>query len=247
MTDVTFHDKEVLPPDSDGKRIVYDVYCTSQGDDGHFILEMQQLYHADFEKRVMYYLAKAVASQGIRGSKYDYTPVYGIFFVDFQLSHPQRRLLHDFQMMETETHEAFSNLMSLMVVCLEEAKPSWEECQTELEKTTYLIKNMHLMDKNSKAYKSGEYEEMFDAAEIGSLAAEDVVAYNQSKRFFDDRILYHEAALDEGEKIGFKEGERIGYDKGRLETCKEKAIQLLKAGVDPNIVKQIMGIDPFEC
>lgn len=255
VNDVMFHDKEVLPPDSDGKRIVYDVYCTSLGHRGHFILEMQQLYHADFEKRAMYYLAKAVSSQGIRGSKYDYIPVYGIFFVDFQLSHLQRRLLHNFQMMESQTHEIFSNIMRLMIVCLKEAKPSWDECTTDLEKTTFLLKNMHLMDKNSKAYMSGEYYDMFEAAEIGSLAAEDVVAYSQSKRAFDDRILYREAALEEGEKHGFERGRMEGRMEGLIEgkeagwkeACEEKAAMMLKAGIDPELVKQIMGVPPYEC
>ncbi len=27
ITDVTFKDKEVLPPDKNGKRVVYDAYC----------------------------------------------------------------------------------------------------------------------------------------------------------------------------------------------------------------------------
>ncbi|MDE6337202.1 MAG: Rpn family recombination-promoting nuclease/putative transposase, partial [Muribaculaceae bacterium] len=29
VTDVVYHDKEILPSEKDGKRIVYDVYCTS--------------------------------------------------------------------------------------------------------------------------------------------------------------------------------------------------------------------------
>ena len=31
VTDVVYHDKEMLPEDENGKRIIYDVYCTSQG------------------------------------------------------------------------------------------------------------------------------------------------------------------------------------------------------------------------
>lgn len=29
ITDITFQDKEVLPPDRNGKRIIYDAYCTT--------------------------------------------------------------------------------------------------------------------------------------------------------------------------------------------------------------------------
>ena len=169
VTEVTFHDKEVLPPGPDGKRIVYDVYCTTPERKEHFILEMQQEHHTNLDKRLTYYVATGLASQGKTGEKYHYMPVFGIFFVNFQFRHISRKLLHDFQLREKETNEMFSNLMRLMVVCLEEVKDDWDECKTEFEQVTYLIKNMHLMDKDTKAYKSKLYSDTFDAAEIGQL------------------------------------------------------------------------------
>lgn len=67
VTDVVYHDKEQLGTDSDGKRIIYDIYCTSQNEEHHFILEMQNEYEQPFEDRVLYYTAKLLASQGTRG------------------------------------------------------------------------------------------------------------------------------------------------------------------------------------
>ncbi|MCM1452765.1 MAG: Rpn family recombination-promoting nuclease/putative transposase [Clostridium sp.] len=258
IIDVTFHDKEILPADAGGKRIVYDVYCTNHGQNEHFILEMQQVYHSHFEKRVMYYLAKALSNQGHKGSVYDFSPVYGIFFVNFQLRHLEKRFLHDFQMREAQTQEIFSNLLRLQIVCLEEVKDKWEDCESELEKTVYLIKNMHLMDKNSKAYKSGEYAEMFNAAEITSLAKEEVVAYRQSKRYFDDQVLYREAALAEGEEEGRRkgllegrlEGRRKGLLEGRLEgrleERKDIEKKMLDAGIDPTLIRRILDAPSFD-
>lgn len=245
VTDVTYHDKEVLPQESDGKRIVYDVYCTTPTQKEHFILEMQQIYHAHFEKRALFYLAKGVASQGRKGSRYDYSPVFGIFFVDFQMSHLDKMLLHDFLMMEAKTHKVFSNLMRLMIVCLKETKPTWEDCKTELEKTTYLIKNMHLMDKESKAYKCGEFNEMFEAAEIGNFAKEDIVAYKQSKRYYEDQILYREAAIDEGMAKGIAKGIAEGRVEGRAKGILESAQKMLKAGFSPEEIERILGVSPF--
>ncbi|MCM1451794.1 MAG: Rpn family recombination-promoting nuclease/putative transposase [Clostridium sp.] len=243
VDDVAFKDKEVLPSDNDGKRIIYDVYCTTPKQKEHFILEMQQVYHVHFEKRVMYYIAKGVANQGQKGSQHDYSPVYGIFFVDFNFEHLSKRLLHDFQMMEAETHIVFSNLMRLILVCLKETKSRWEDCVTELEKTTFLIKNMHLMDKDSKAYKCGEYQDMFDAAEVNSLAKEDIVVYSKSKRSYDDRVLYYNAAFSEGLDAGIEKGIEKGKRIERLENAKK----MLEAGIDPALIEQIMGISPFEC
>lgn len=202
VDDVTYHDKEVLPKDADGKRIVYDVYCTSKGENEHFIVEMQQVYHINFENCVMYYLSKGLSEQGKVGEEYILSPVYGIFFVDFYFEHLTKKLVHDFRMMDTGNRQVFSNLLRLLIVCLKEAKPTWEECETQLEKLIYIIKNMHNMDKESKAYKSGEFDEMFEAAKLDSLAAEDMVAYSQSKRRYNDMQLAYKYSYSKGEAEG---------------------------------------------
>lgn len=238
VTNVVYHNKEVLPPNPDGKRIVYDVYCTTPGQKEHFILEMQQEHHLHLEKRLVYYLAKGLAGQGISGDKYDYKPVYGIFFVDFQFRHISRKLLHDFQLREKDTRELFSNLLRLLIVCLEEVKESWEECETELEKIAYLIKNMHHMDKESKAYKSMEYSEFFDASEIGSFAAEDVVAYSKSVRAYEDRELYRESGYDDGfqdgEAVGIRKGIEQGIEQGAARERINSISMMASIGVSPN-------------
>ena len=138
VDDVTYHDKEVLPKDADGKRIVYDVYCTSKGEKEHFIVEMQQIYHVNLENRVMYYLSKGLSEQGKAGEKYIFSPVYGIFFVDFYFEHLTKKLVHDFKMMDSENQQVFFNLLRLLIVCLREVKSSWKQCETQLEKLTYL-------------------------------------------------------------------------------------------------------------
>ena len=256
VLDVDYHNKEVLPPNPDGKRIVYDVYCTSKGAKEHFILEMQQEHHIHFEKRMVYYIAKALALQGESGKNYNFSPVYGIFFVDFQFRHLSRRLLHDFGFRERNTHELFSNLLSMIIVCLEEVKTTWGECETELERMIYLIKNMHTMDKNSEEYKSKEYKDMFDAAEIGSFAAEDVVAYSQSARAYEDRVLYFDSAyndgyetgmekgIEKGREEGIEKGREEGIEKGREEGVRITARKMLESGIGPDFILQITGLVP---
>lgn len=73
VDDAVYHDKEVLPPAPNSKRIVYDVYCTSIKDHGeeHFIVEMQQVYHSNFKKRMMYYSSNALTAQEGMGPMYN--------------------------------------------------------------------------------------------------------------------------------------------------------------------------------
>ena len=254
VDDVIYHDKEVLPPDPNGKRIVYDVYCTSvkDRDREHFIVEMQQVYHSNFEKRVMYYLSNALTAQCKKGRMYDLDPVFGIFIVDFNFKHLYNKLVQDFRMMESETHQVFSNIMRLLIVSLEEVKPTWEECKTELEQITFIIKNMHLMDKNSEAYKSKKYEDMFDAAEISSMAAEDVVTYGQSQRKLEDMQLAYDWArsegynqgIEKGIEKGIEQGKEQGIIEGREEGIRLTARKLFDNGIDPDFILQITGLTP---
>lgn len=76
VRDVEYHDKEVLPDDGEGKRIIYDVYCTNKDGLEHFVLEMQQIYHSLFEDRAVFYAAKAMGMQLRKGSGYRLNPVY---------------------------------------------------------------------------------------------------------------------------------------------------------------------------
>lgn len=246
VTQVKFHDKEVLPPTPEGKRIVYDVYCTTPGDKEHFILEMQQEHHTNFEERMMYYIAKGLSEQGKTGESYNFSPVYGIFFVDFQFRHLSRKLIHDFRMREMETGEVFSNILRMLFVSLTEVKQEWEDCKTELERILFLIKNMHKMDKNSAAYKCKEYDDMFKASEIGSFAKEDIVAYKESARAYEDRVLYWDSGYNDGYEKGVAKGRNEGREEGREEGIVYSIKKLASAGINPLQISDIFSISVEE-
>lgn len=236
--DVTYHDKEVLPANEGGKVIKYDVYCTSPDDKEHFIVEMQRVYHPGFEDRTVLYAIKAAVGQLKKGSGYRLNPVYSIFLVNFHMPELQRKDFHDVRLMDIETHEVFSNVLRMMFVTLAEAKATWEDCVTDYEKIIYLIKNMHLMDKESKAYKSGEFSDMFNEAELDNIAAEEMVAYSESKLKYEDDL----AALDYTFEKGVNEGKEIG----RAEGLRESAAKMLKSGLDPHFVQEMTGLSTEE-
>lgn len=237
VTDVTYHDKEILPHDEDGKVIKYDVYCTSAGEKEHFIVEMQQIYHLLFENRAVFYTAKALATQLKRGDKYSLSPVYSIFLIDFHLPNLQHKAFRDVKLMDVDSHEVFSDIMRMVFVSLQEAKTEWDECVTDYDKVIYLIKNMQYMDKESKAYKSGEYREFFDAADMTSLVAEEMVAYSDSKqRYYDDLAAqeYH-----------FRQGEATGMQKGIKQGLLMTAKKMIAFGQPLDFIHQITGL-PYD-
>ncbi|MDE6005954.1 MAG: Rpn family recombination-promoting nuclease/putative transposase [Muribaculaceae bacterium] len=233
VSDVKFHDKEMLPASEGGKRIVYDIYCTMSVPSGesslkpchlernrreepvthHFILEMQNVYEPPFEERIFYYASKLVADQGKRGWSYDLDPVITIAITDFDFAFLSKRLVQDFRLTERNTGEVLTEKLRLLFFSLRQVPERWENCQSELQRLLFIIKNMENLDKNSAPYKDGKYEELFRAAESDQIAAEDVVPYSQSV----ERLRAYQAGIDYATEQSWVSGVEKGRAEGRAE------------------------------
>ncbi len=236
--DVTYHDKEVLPKNIFGKVIKYDVYCTSPKNKEHFIVEMQRVHHPGFENRAILYAIRAAGNQLKKGQKYELKPVYTIFLVNFHMPNLKPKDLHDVRLMDIDSHEIFSDVLRLMFVTLPDAKKTWEQCTTQQEKIIYLIKNLHRMDKESAAYKSGEFEDLFNEAELDNMVAEDAVAYSESKLRLEDEL----AALDYNYEKGMTQGKIKGREEGRKEEKFEVARKMKNGGMSLGDIMLYTGL-----
>ena len=94
------------------------------------------------------------------------------------------------------------------------------------------------MDKDSKAYKSREFDEMFREAEIDNLVNEEAVAYSQSRLKYEETL----AAVDYASNSSFERGIAIGEERGREAERMDTARKLREAGFDENLIKSITGI-----
>ena len=114
------------------------------------------------------------------------------------------------------------------------------------------------MDKNSEAYRSKEYEDFFDAAELENLAEEDFVAYSQSyaKMEETERAMEYMCSqsfskgeavgFSRGESVGFSKGESVGFSKGELEAFRKTAVKLKALGFDTATIADATGLTPKE-
>ena len=114
------------------------------------------------------------------------------------------------------------------------------------------------MDKNSEAYRSKEYQDFFEAAELDNLAEEDFVAYSQSyaKMEESERALEYACALSfskgesvgfsKGESVGFSKGESVGFSKGEMEGVRKTAIKLKDLGFDIATISKATGLTSDE-
>lgn len=273
ITDIQYHDKEILPADENGKRIIYDIYFTSKVvvpkkrlkpqtplvknpvvisiDDEkeeaihHFILEMQNVYEPPFEDRVLYYTAKPIASQGQRGWQYTLDPVVTLLVTNFDFSHMSEKLVRYIGIADVETGEVFSDKLRIISLSLKQmANKDWNDCNTEIEEIIYLICNMDKLDKNSEAYKSKRYEDFFEAAETDDFVQEEAVAYSQSL----ERLYAAEA----GVRYAMEQGFQQGIQQGVRQTIRESVRLMSSVGVSKNLIADkfnltIEDIDDMLC
>lgn len=132
--------------------------------------------------------------------------------------------------MERDTHTVYTEDYKIFFLSLAQVHKEWDECESEVERMLYLIKNMDKLNKESKPYKTGEYDEVFRASEIAAMAMEDVVAYKDSVL----REMEYQSEIDFAKEEAIEEGR------------KEEKIKLVKkfhlAGVADEIIAQAANL-----
>lgn len=154
---------------------------------------------------MVFYISSCVFRQGESGGSYKFDPVYLIVITDFDMKPFEKRIVNEIVLMERNTNVVFTEDFKIFFLSLSQVNEDWDKCETELERRLYLIKNMEKLNKDSKPYKTKGYEDMFDASEIASMAAEDIVAYRNSIMIEMERQSELEFAKNEGHEEGLQE------------------------------------------
>lgn len=244
---IVFRPTEIHPERRKGKKIFYDIYCTTNSGH-HFIVEMQQVESENFADRMLFYGCRAIVNQGKRGIEYVLAPVYCIVVTNFNMSGKEARMIKEILLADRNTHEIYSETLQLIFLSLPEVPEEWDDCQTELEKLLYIIKNMENMTKQSKPYLSGEFDEIFEASKTEKLSPEEAVAYSESYyKELDNQSAIRFAAeksRNEGRKEGRKEGRSEGLIEGALNELKKIVTSMRSQGLSNDVIAQMIGRDP---
>ena len=240
ITDLTFLDKEQLSETKDMRGIIYDVYCTTDKGE-RIIVEMQNRDQTHFIDRTTFYIAKAIANQGQKGSwDYELDAVYGVFFMNFKsMELDNDKLRTDIVLSDKETHKMFTDKVRMIYLQLPCFTKSEAECNTLFDCFIYTLKNMEILDRMPFMAKNAVFKKLAEIADVNTLTQEEHEKYDSSIKVLRDNIAVYQGAIREGEIKGIEEGMKKGRQEGRIETIK----MLLASGMPIEQIATALNVD----
>ena len=249
IVEITFLDKEMLPQNDEERGVVYDLRCKTE-DGTEFIVEMQNQSQKYFSDRIVFYLSRSIAPQGIKGTEngqqwdYKLEPVYGVFFLNFQLGHLEPKMLRTIQFSVKETQEVFSDKVRAYTIELPCFKDKTEEdCTTNLERWIY---NLIIMNSTTKPLAFQDimpvFKEVASAAELASMSEEEYRRYMNSLDRYRTAVACYDYAYEEGMAKGMADGMAKGRAEERAEATRDHAIAMKKNGASNDFIVKCLNM-----
>ncbi|MDE5712351.1 MAG: Rpn family recombination-promoting nuclease/putative transposase [Muribaculaceae bacterium] len=236
IVDIVFRDKEIFPQFFDGRRIIYDIYCTTENGE-HVIVEMQNAAQPFFKDRSIFYAASAIAQQGERGKdwNFDVKRVYGIFFLNFYMDGLKDwSLCSEVSLHFKGTTEQFSDKLHLYYITLPKMEKSESECETDFERWIYILKHMETLERMPFKAQNMIFGRLEEVCNLNSLSRQERLNYDESLKVYRDGVAVIEYA------------EQRGMEKGREETLATNIRTMRNAGLDASTIARYLALTPDE-
>ncbi|MDE6670286.1 MAG: Rpn family recombination-promoting nuclease/putative transposase [Muribaculaceae bacterium] len=233
IVDLNYADKEIPRDSTCNRTAINDIHCRTQSG-RHIILEMQLEAHDNFEDRMICYNCRSIAEQMQRG-KWDFRieSVYSICFTNFILPGDDRRLVLDRGYCDLETRQPVSDRQRYLYIQLPVFdKVSTEECETELQRWIYSLKNMPEMREIPFAARDEAFSRLQQVGEIESLTPQERREYER-----DQKQL---SILHSIETSRYREGKNAGRAEGCAEELRAIVLTLRKSGMIDTAIASLL-------
>ena len=244
IKDVTFAKTEKLGLRPGDRGVVFDVYCvTNEGK--HVIVEMQKKEQEYFADRALYYTARAIVQQGVRGIwDYHLAPVYTVCFMDFVLDSPiLKKFRTDLVLTDLQTHQRVSDRMRIVYLQLPLFDKHTEaECMDIFDCWIYIMKNMNMFEQMPFSEKYPVFRKLAEIGDLRKLSREELELYDEDIKNMRD--IYATRKFDEkrGMEKGMAKGRAEGKVEGKAEGKAEVARNLLAMGMPWSQIMQATGL-----
>lgn len=235
IVNLTFLDKEQPALFEEDRSLIYDIYCeTDEGE--KIIVEMQNKSQPYFKNRSIYYVSESIARQGERGSSWNYEidSVYLVAFLNFSPLDFKKQFRTDVVLAEKDTKEQFSDKLRMIYLQLPLFKKEAEECENQVERWIYLLKNMETLNRLPWAAQSAVFKKLESIADVGGMTRAERLQYDEALKKYRDTI-----SVFEGVRL---EGRMEGNAEGRLEEKIAIARNLKSMGMSISDVSKATGL-----
>ena len=235
IVNLTFLDKEQPAMFEEDRSLIYDIYCeTDEGE--KIIVEMQNKSQPFFKNRSIYYVSESIARQGERGSSWNYEidSVYLVAFLNFSPLDFKKQFRTDVVLAEKDTKEQFSDKLRMIYLQLPLFKKEAEECENQVERWIYLLKNMETLNRLPWAAQSAVFKKLESIADVGGMTRAERLQYDEALKKYRDTI-----SVFEGVRL---EGRMEGNAEGRLEEKIAIARNLKSMGMSISDVSKATGL-----
>ena len=244
IKDVTFAKTEKLGLRPGDRGVVFDVYCVTN-EDKHVIVEMQKKEQEYFADRALYYTARAIVQQGVRGIwDYHLAPVYTVCFMDFVLDSPiLKKFRTDLVLTDLQTHQRVSDRMRIVYLQLPLFDKHTEaECMDIFDCWIYIMKNMNMFEQMPFSEKYPVFRKLAEIGDLRKLSREELELYDEDIKNMRD--IYATRKFDEkrGMEKGMAKGRAEGKVEGKAEGKAEVARNLLAMGMSWSQIMQATGL-----
>ena len=163
--------------------------------------------------------------------------VDGSFFIVEVQSNPElwkERYVSEYSFREKLTNELPDDTIFIIFAELRRFKKQLHECENDLEKVLYIIKNGWRLENQPQELQDEIFTRLFDACDIPRFDEEKRIQYD--KDMFDERRYNGEIAAAR------EEGHMVGLSKGRADMCRA----MLEKGIPKETVAEIADLTVTE-
>ena len=247
IVNLTFLDKEQPALFEEDRSLIYDIYCeTDKGE--HIIVEMQNKSQPFFKNRSIYYISESIARQGERGSswKYEIDSVCLVAFLNFTPMDFKKQFRTDVVLAEKGSLEQFSDKLRMIFLQLPLFVKEADECESQVERWIYLLKNMETLSRLPWAAQSAVFKKLESIADVGAMTRDERLKYDVALKKYRDTISVFEGARLEGHEQGLQEGRAEGRAEGQRDEKVENARKMKAHGLSLELIAEITGLTTDE-
>ena len=141
-------------------------------------------------------------------------------FLNFSPIDFKKQFRTDVVLAEKDTKEQFSDKLRMIYLQLPLFTKEADECENQVERWIYLLKNMETLNRLPWAAQSAVFQKLESIADVGGMTRAERLQYDEALKKYRDTI-----SVFEGVRL---EGRKEGNEEGRVEGEKRKAIAIAR-------------------